>query len=155
YPNLPPTLRTTSVPVTFRSAADQQTNLANRSFPVIQGPNANGDVDVANAQQVQALAQACQQAWGSSAPGIPVISVNHLFNGAATSQPRGQGYYHWTCGGDISQHSTWTISNNFVLISDRMYSTSSNQDANLVAHELGHALSMLHTSPTENLMSVV
>jgi len=80
------------VPVTFRSAADQQTFpfLPNRSFPIITGPNANGDVDISNTQAVQALVQACQQAWGSSAPGIPVINVNHLSN--AGSSLGGQGY---------------------------------------------------------------
>jgi hypothetical protein len=143
------------VPVTFRSAADQQTFpfLPNRSFPIITGPNANGDVDISNTQAVQALVQACQQAWGSSAPGIPVINVNHLSN--AGSSLGGQGYYNWTCGGDVGTHTPWTVTSNFVLISDRMYSANGDQDANLLGHELGHALNMLHTDPSQNVMSRV
>ena len=140
------------VPVTFRSAADQQTFpfLPNRSFPIITGP-ANGDVDITNKQVVQDLVHACQQAWGSSAPGLPVINVNHLSNGGNTIG--GQGYSNWTCGGDVGTHTPWTVTSNFVLIADRMYSANGDQDANLLGHELGHALNMLHTDPVMNLMS--
>jgi hypothetical protein len=142
------------VPVTFRSAADQQTFLLSRSFPIIAGPNASGDVDVGNNQQVQALVQACDAAWGSSAPGIPVINVNHLFiNGTPIG---GEGYWGFATGsGDIGQHTTWSVAGNQVFIADRMYSANGDQDASLLGHELGHSLNMLHTDPVMNLMSIV
>src|SRR5262245_63647091 len=140
------------VPVTFRSADTMETSLKVRTFPIINGPNANGDfnIDPNNRQATMALVQACNQAWGPSAPGIPVINVNHLsYNGNSIG---GEGYWGFATGsGDIGQHSTWSVANNFVFIADRKYSANGDQDANLLAHELGHSLNMLHTQMNDSM----
>jgi hypothetical protein len=142
------------VPVTFRSAADQQTFpfLPNRTFPVITGPHANGDLDIVT-DNIQAVVQACNQAWGPSAPGLVVVNVNHLFNNG--TQIGGEGYSSWGGGGSFTDTANFGFSSNFVFIEDRSNVGSSNGDANLLGHELGHALNMFHTSPSDNLMSVV
>jgi hypothetical protein len=139
------------VPVTFRSAADTQTFLLNRSFPIIDGPwnpSKNGDV---SSSDLPAIEQECNKQWGPNAPGIPVISVNHL-DGQANVGVGGYGFA--TSSGDSTLHSTWGITTtyNYVVITDRKYAISGDADANLLAHELGHALNMLHTDVNMNVM---
>lgn len=145
------------VPVTFRSADSMETSLKVRTFPIINGPNTNGDfnIDPNNPKSLEDLIQACDDAWGSTAPGIPVINVNHLFyNG---TQIGGRGSSHWSCpAGSSTQHTTWTVDKNWVLIADRSYNANGTQDANLLGHELGHALNLFHTAAadSQNLMTL-
>jgi len=142
------------VPVTFRSAADQQTFpfLPNRTFPVITGPHANGDLDIVT-DDIKAVVQACNQAWGPSAPGLVVVNVNNLFKNG--TQIGGEGYSSWGGGGSFTDTANFGFASNYVFIEDRSHVGSSNADANLLGHELGHALNMFHTSPSDNVMSKV
>lgn len=103
-----------------------------------------------NQGQVEALVKACQDAWGSNAPGIPVINANHVFKGA--QMIGGQGAYHFSCGGDVGQHTTWTIDKNWWSSrTDFIRPTPTRMRICLVTSSA--TPSMLHTTPADNLMS--
>lgn len=141
-----------------------------------------GDIDFANKQEVDDARAACEGAWidllrnhdkcvegtcsisgdscaedstciginALSLPGIPVISANILNN----CDCFGRTYFTYDpSGGNISDLKTLLTEESIIFLVDRKHTRDGDADAELVAHELGHALGLAHTKVPGNILS--